>query len=205
MLNLKTLPAQIIRSTRNAAIDLRYGGLLLDRANSDYDALSYIFADRIKEDDVFVDIGCGKGRVINWCLHHQLQNRIIGLELDEKIAHQTRQRLRKHQNVTIIAGDAIQNLPADGTLFFFFNSFGRSSVETLKNRLRALYGQHGGITLFYNNCKHVDLFQQDPAWSVEIFDVGRPSPIPFSRCAIIQMRSDQALLPDFSQGQSSLG
>lgn len=189
-MNLETLLLQIQRSARNALIDIRYGGLLLDRRNSDYQALSYIFADRIKRDDVFVDIGCGKGRVINWWLNQQLTNRIIGIELDEKIAQQTRQRLRGYKNVTIITGDAVQNIPADGTLFFLFNSFGRPVVEAFKQRLFELFGQRGGITICYYNCLHVDLFQQDPAWQVEVFEVGEPSPIPFSRCAIVKLQQD---------------
>jgi hypothetical protein len=190
MFSLNALLVQIIRSICNAFFDIQYGGFLFDVANSDYSALSSIFENRIKPQDVLVDIGCGKGRVINWWLSRRLENRIIGLEMDEDTSNKTRRRLRKYKNVTIIHGNAIENIPADGTLFYMFNPFGRQDVEALKIRLASLFGQRGGITLLYYNCVYVGVFQQDPAWNVEHFDVGRPSPIPFSRCAIIQIRSN---------------
>jgi tRNA G46 methylase TrmB len=127
---------------------MRYGGLLggetntryahigaRETANCDYEALSRIFANRIKASDVLVDIGCGKGRVINWWLHNGCRNRIIGIELDEEIANRTRQRLRRYKNVSIITGDAIQNLTADGTLFYLYNPFKEHIMEAFKKRL----------------------------------------------------------------------
>ena len=115
-----------IRISRNALIDLRYGGLLAGAittryahlgaknvTNTDYAYLSNVFKNRIKPTDVLVDIGCGKGRVINFWLGCAPHNRIIGIELDDALAVKTRQRLRKRKNVTIISGDAISNIPVD--------------------------------------------------------------------------------------------
>ncbi len=144
---------QSIRVARNALIDIRYGGLLLGKIktryahlgavnteNSDYAALSRIFENRIKSSDVLVDIGCGKGRVINEWLSYGLGNRMIGIELDERIAEQTRRRLRRYRNVTILTGDAIQNIPIDGTLFYLYNPFAAHVMEAFKNRLTSLPG-----------------------------------------------------------------
>ncbi len=198
---LKAWPVWGIRIVRNALIDLRYGGLLsgvvktryahlgaVETANCDYEALSHIFANRIKPSDVLVDIGCGKGRVINWWLHNGLCNRIIGIELDEEIANRTRQRVRKYKNVTIIAGDAIQNIPADGTLFYLYNPFDAQIMEAFKNRLMSLFGKDSDITILYYNCRHVHVFQEDPAWIVKVTDVGGHSAFPFPQLAVIKMR-----------------
>ena len=184
-----------IRIVRNAFIDIRFGRLLggvylgaCVSSNSDYAALSHIFKNRIKTSDVLVDVGCGKGRVINWWLNHAPHNRIIGIELDEEMANQTRQRLRRYENVTIIAGDAIQNIPADGTLFYLYNPFAAQVMEAFKNRLMSLFGKGGDITILYYNCKHVDVFQKDPAWIVEFTNVGGPSSAPFDQLAVIRIR-----------------
>ena len=62
-------------------MDLRYGGLLRGTlpnrflhlgahhaANTPYFILPIIFDGIIHDDDVLVDVGCGKGRVLNWWL-----------------------------------------------------------------------------------------------------------------------------------------
>ena len=75
-------------------IDLRYGGYFggkiksryahlgaHDTASGHYSVLSCIFRKyKIKDSDVLVDVGCGKGRVINWWLKQGHQNRIIGMD-----------------------------------------------------------------------------------------------------------------------------
>lgn len=190
-----------IRIARNALIDIRSGGGLLsgrirtryahlgaeDTVNTDYIALQHIFENRIKPADVLVDVGCGKGRVIQWWLSRGYRNRIIGLELDEEIANKTRQRLRRHKNVSIVAGDAIQNLPADGTLFYLYNPFATQIVSAFKERLMSIFGKRGKITILYYECKHVEVFRDDPLFAVEVMDVGDPSPVPFSQLAVIRM------------------
>jgi SAM-dependent methyltransferase len=164
----------------NLAYDLRFGEILrgdiptrfaeLDAersANVSYYSLSLIFKDEtIAPDDVLVDVGCGKGRVLNWWLSKRLPNRIVGLELDPEVAAHTRHRLRKHPNVTIIAGDAVEHLPADGTLFFLFNPFHEAVVSRFKEKVLQL-PRRDRIRIHYNNCVHVDVFENDPRFSVE--------------------------------------
>ncbi len=197
----KNLLVIMMRVARNAVTDLKYGGLLIGKiktrhahlgahtiANSDYEALSLIFKDRIKTSDILVDVGCGKGRVINWWLSQDLPNHLIGIELDREVAEKTRQRLSKYKNVTIITGDAVQSIPEDGSLFYLYNPFAAHVMEDFKNRLLSLFGESGDITILYNRCKYVEVFQNDPAWSVDIVDIGGPSILPFDQLAVIKIR-----------------
>ena len=168
----------------NLAYDLRFGEILRgdvatrfselgaeNTSNVSYFALSLIFKNEpIADDDVLVDVGCGKGRVLNWWLSRRLSNRIVGLELDPEIAAHTRHRLRKYRNVTIITGDAIENLPVDGTLFFVFNPFGRPVVSRFKERILQL-PRRDKIRIHYDNCVHIDVFENDPRFSVEHRDL----------------------------------
>ncbi len=197
MLRLNALLVRSYRIVRNAVMDYRYGGLLGGAylsphvtSNSDYVGLFYIFENRIKASDVLVDIGCGTGRVINFWLSHAPHNRIIGLELDEELANQTRRRLHNYRNVTIIVGDAVQNIPPDGTLFYLYNPFGPQIMEAFKKRLISLFSERHEITVLYYNCKYVDVFQKDLAWIVEITNVGPPSSAPFNRLAVLKIRRE---------------
>jgi hypothetical protein len=141
----------------------------------DYAQLSYLFTHNdllVHESDVLVDVGCGKGRVINFWLGRGLRNRIIGIELDEAVAGATRNRLARHPNVEIITGDVARGLPEDGTLFFLFNPFGPEVMKPFMEHLK----QRRGIRILYWYCLHVDLFMKDPWWSVEQLRTGDHKP-----------------------------
>lgn len=168
------------RLFRNARLDLRYGALLggvrktpyahlgvQDTANTDYEALPWIFKDGIKPSDILVDLGCGKGRVINWWLSQGLQNRIVGIELDELVAKATGTRLRRYKNVEIIHGDVLAHLPQEGTIFYLFNPFDKPWVAALKDQLSVAFDRQCNQRIFYYNCIHVEIFENDAQWHVE--------------------------------------
>ncbi|MGA8495284.1 MAG: methyltransferase domain-containing protein [Xanthobacteraceae bacterium] len=163
----------------NVVYDLRFGALLrgdlatryadlgaYDTTNTPYLALSLLFrGEKITADDVLVDVGCGKGRVINWWLNKGISNAIIGLELDPEVAARTRDRLQRYPNVTIISGDAVENLPAAGTLFLVANPFDREVVERFKERVLELQ-RPDRTRIFYYNSESVDIFESDPRFIV---------------------------------------
>lgn len=125
----------------------------------------------ITRSDVLVDIGCGKGRVINWWLSRGLENRIVGLEIEEDLASSAAERLRRYPNVEIIAGNAIENLPADATLLWLFNPFtagppGRALMEELSKRLRTSYEGASSLRLVLYRPRHIDVFENDQSWDV---------------------------------------
>jgi len=178
------------RLIKNAIIDFSFGGRFLGgirietqyahlgahrTEHSEYDDLEDIFKGQIRSDDVLVDVGCGVGRVINWWLYHGHMNKIVGLELDPVIGEQTKQRLAKYHNVTIIVGDAIDNLPRDGTAFFLFNPFNAPIVERFKRfasdpvatDLQAIPSPQRDVRIYYYNPKHLDCFTSDSSWKVE--------------------------------------
>lgn len=170
----------IKRLVRNVRLDLRYGSFLggmiptsyahlgaEDVGNSDYAVLPALFAGRIQDGDVLVDVGCGKGRVLNWWLAQGLDNRIVGLELDAAVAARTARRLRRYENVRIEAGDAIANLPADGNVFYLFNPFKKPVVERFVAALKTRLASGRRLVVVYYNCRHLDVFENDPAWRVE--------------------------------------
>ena len=170
--------------TWNIAYDLRFGEILRGdiqtrfseigaerSSNVSYYALSLIFkGETIAADDVLVDVGCGKGRMMNWWLSRRLANQIVGLELDPEIAAHTRHRLREYPNVTIITGDGPENLPTNGSLFFLYNPFQKSVVGRFKERILQL-PRGDKIRIYYYYCLHIDVFENDPRFSIEYLDL----------------------------------
>ncbi|OFY51445.1 MAG: hypothetical protein A2W85_09910 [Bacteroidetes bacterium GWF2_41_31] len=148
----------------NLFFDLKYGSFLggtkktpyelmgaHDTANTGYYAMNSIFQNLISPNEVLVDIGCGKGRVINYWLDAFSDNQIIGIELDNLVAENTSARLSKFSNVTIISGNIINTLPDNGTLFYLYNPFNCQVMNEFKESL---------ISKFYiNNLGWIKLFQ----------------------------------------------
>ena len=175
----------IIRSIQNLSIDLRFGRSLrgnLDTrnaalgayktVNTDYADLRALFAGRIRASDVLVDVGCGKGRVINYWLWRGHRGRIVGLELDEELARRTRERLRRWKNVTIVTGDAVANIPEDGTVFYLYNPFNAQLLKRFLDRLYEVSEAKSDLRVFYYSSKHLDVLQADGRWNLETFVLG---------------------------------
>lgn len=156
--------------------------------NADVEFLEYAFKDRVKASDVLVDVGCGRGRAISWWLDQGYRNQIIGLELDPDTAERTRRRLRKYKNVTIITGDAAQNIPANGTLFFLNNPFGEPIMKAFKDRLTEISIEPKNITMLYYNPKQIHVFEKDPVWNIQIEETPGNAAAPFHPLAIITMK-----------------
>jgi hypothetical protein len=171
---------------RNAARDLRYGAFLggtvktryehlgaHDVGNVEYEDLPPLFEPaNVGRDDVIVDVGAGKGRSINWLLDRYPGVRIVGIELDPDIAAKTAARLRKFPNVSIVAGDAIELLPRDGTVFYLFNPFDVSVMRRFVDAFLA-DGMDPRRRIVYHNAKDVQLFRDDPRFEVQ--DIALPS------------------------------
>jgi SAM-dependent methyltransferase len=171
-------------NVRNLVTDLRYGGYaggardtghwsegMLGFSSTDYRQLARVFDAanglEIRPEDILVDVGCGKGRVINWWLGRGLGNRIYGIEIDEKLAESARRRLARWPNVSIVTGDALESLPPDATILFLFNPFWWNAVELFKERLVEVYGEDSPVRIVYFMPVFGSVFEDDPRFVVE--------------------------------------
>lgn len=137
-----------------------------DIYHSKYSALPIIFkCVRIKRDDVLVDVGCGKGRVINYWLFRKYKNKIYGLELDRVIARQTAKHFSRMRNITIIPGNALLNIPSDGTVFYFYNPFSLEIVTQFEEILANIF-KDKPITIIYYNPKSIEVFDNN-RWKIK--------------------------------------
>lgn len=161
-------------------IDLYYGGCFggtqksryshlgaHDTSSSFYFVLSGLFRKYpVKDSDVLVDVGCGRGRVINWWLRKGYKNRIIGVELDEVIATETGKTFRKHENVEIRYGNIVDCIPEDGTVFYLYNPFDGAVLKEFKDRLKRVCRRRNEVKIYYVNCEYLNAFKGDPYWVI---------------------------------------
>lgn len=112
---------------------------------------------RLGERDVFVDLGCGKGRVVYFVA---LQNvkKVVGVELRRTLAEFARRKASEITTlapVDIVHGDAARFFSPDGTVFYLFNPFGPGTVREVIGNIRKSYiACPRPIRIVYNNTVH---------------------------------------------------
>lgn len=178
--------SEIKTKIENALIDLKYSKRILsghlptaykhlganDVYHTEYSAMSIIFNQIfITPQDVLVDVGCGKGRVINFWLSQGFNNKIYGLEIDPQVAHNTSEQFKPWNNVVILPGDAIRNLPVDGTIFYLYNPFSKERFHDFEARIAEL-SLNKQITLLYYRPKSLSAFNKK-RWNIRIIDFDR--------------------------------
>ena len=72
-----------------------------------YYVLDEIFKDAdFKPEDSFIDVGCGRGRVLAYMARKKYPCKISGIELNGEVAAFTQNWARKYANVNVICGNA---------------------------------------------------------------------------------------------------
>ncbi|MDF2571599.1 MAG: GCN5-related N-acetyltransferase [Sporomusa sp.] len=170
-------------TVKDAILDLKYSGRLLrghlptaykhlganDVYHTEYSAMDIIFSQvNIRPHDVLVDVGCGKGRVINYWLSQGYTNTMYGLEIDPLVAQETAEQFSAWPNVNIAFGDAIKNLPPDGSIFYLYNPFSCEKFYEFESQIAKL-AQTNKITLVYYRPKSLLAFDNGQ-WHIRLID-----------------------------------
>lgn len=89
-----------------------------------YFILSRMFSHvELKETDSFIDIGCGKGRVLAYLIHKKAPCSLTGIELNESVGALAAEWSKKYDHVNIIVDDAFNIGYDDYTVFFMGRPF----------------------------------------------------------------------------------
>jgi SAM-dependent methyltransferase len=116
----------------------------------------------IGPDDGFVDIGCGKGRVLLQATRRPF-GRVLGVELSPRLAEQARglvanARRRRCRSVEVIVADVTRwELPEDITIAYAYNALHGESLQQMLDRLAESVRRAPRRLLFvYANPEHED-------------------------------------------------
>ena len=120
----------------------------------------------------FVDVGCGKGRVVLLASRRAFA-RVIGVELDPGLTRTAQVNLDRWQQsgeavapVEIVGADATEyKLPPGPCLLYVANSFGAPVLRRLLEELEKRAAAGGaGVDFVYQNAEHRAVFEEFPAW-----------------------------------------
>jgi SAM-dependent methyltransferase len=169
---------------RSLALDLRYGGRLLGGTvqnaeegkgfhrfeNTDYAILDRIFEDvELLPNDLVVDVGCGRGRLMNWLLRKGFRGRIVGVEVNPPVAEFARSRLKQYSQIEIVTGDATQILPPDGSVFYLYNPFEGPLIRAFAEKLASMpVVVHRRQLIIYFNPAFLGEFEKLGLWRVRL-------------------------------------
>lgn len=120
----------------------------------------------LKNTDVFVDLGCGKGRVICCAARYDLVE-VIGVEYLEhlsKLARRNLHQLRGRRSpVSVISGVAEDFDFTQGTAFYLYNPFGPKTMSEILSKLRyGLDARDREVRIAYVNAMHEELLADTP-------------------------------------------
>jgi SAM-dependent methyltransferase len=110
----------------------------------------------VSESDVFVDFGCGKGRVLQQAAKRPFR-RVIGVEISPALAAAARRGLaarrsrRRGPDVQVVVSDAADfRVPDDMTIAYLFHPFRDETLDAvLRNVVDSLDRNHRTVHLIY--------------------------------------------------------
>jgi SAM-dependent methyltransferase len=95
----------------------------------------------VTADDVFVDFGCGKGRVLCQAARYPF-GRVIGVEVSEPLIEIARSNVARNRSrfacrdVELVTADVVDfKIPEDLTVAYFYHPFAGKTFETVIDRL----------------------------------------------------------------------
>jgi SAM-dependent methyltransferase len=106
-------------------------------------------------EDIFYDLGSGKGRIICVMARRQVR-KCIGVELFESLCEKARRNVEhvrgRRSPVEIVCEDAAKANLSDGTIYFMYNPFGIETMrDVLYNIQLSLLKNPRRVTIVYHN------------------------------------------------------
>lgn len=121
----------------------------------------------LSRDAGFVDLGCGKGRVLMIAVLYGFR-RVIGVEFSEPLCQVAGRNLKAFSRcrkrkfpVTIVHSDVVHYaIQSDDAVFFLYDPFGAKVLsQVLENLLQSVRSHPREIFVIYNSPRHHDLME----------------------------------------------
>ncbi len=143
-----------------------------------YEAVPYWLLKRIEQvvkpcpEDVFFDIGCGKGRALAMFALCPIR-KCVGVEIDPALAQVAKRNADSLKGrvapIEIRTENAAETDYSSGTIYFMFNPFGAATLTAVLQRIReSLVQQPRKICVVYYNPLHLDVLRAELGLRVEV-------------------------------------
>ena len=125
----------------------------------------------VEPDDVFVDYGCGMGRVLVLAARHPFRS-MIGVEVSEELLRSARQNIgqalapRDQSRVELVHQNARDfRLPDTASVLYFYNPFHGDVLRKVFAEIeRSLRAQPRRLRIVYNNPTHFRRIESQYVW-----------------------------------------
>lgn len=117
----------------------------------------------LKKDDVFVDVGCGPGRLIDYLRWSGFKiKKYYGIEINEQAFRTAQKIFAGHDDVSILYGDARTINIQEATVYMLFNPFDdKVLLDFLKNIEKSA---KPFTRIYYLNAVYNNIFQKRKKW-----------------------------------------
>ena len=158
---------------------------------------NYIWLDKIfqslplKKDAIFVDVGCGEGRVLTYLYSRGFRNKMTGIELDPDVAETARRRTARCANINVLDVNVLDAgaVFEDATAVYLFNPF-NEQVFTAFVELLECTCKHP-LTFYYSNDLYRRVLDKRENWRILRRDILRAPGCPTRYYTIYRYKPEE--------------
>ena len=132
-----------------------------------YWALDEVFKDmKFNKDDKFIDVGCGKGRILAEMERIKFPGQLYGIELNPDVAKYAQDWAKRYDNLTIISGDAFKLDYNDYNIIMLCRPFLEEMYVTFLEKMEKDIKHPVTVILYVDNymAKYV---KDKPQWTMQ--------------------------------------
>ena len=133
-----------------------------------YKGLEQIFSQiELNPEDSFIDVGCGKGRVLAYLIGCGAPCRISGIELNPEVAKTAREWTSRYPGVNVIEGDAFALDYNDYTILFMYRPMETSAFMDFIDMLEKTLA-HSITLIYYADGQSGYYLNGRPGWNLKV-------------------------------------
>lgn len=121
----------------------------------------------LENDDIFVDIGCGWGRLLGYLINKGIcKGEAYGVDINRQAVEFTKGVFLKNPGVHIIYGDAAQIAIPNATVYFLYNPFGENVMGGFLDRIEKTCCHN--VRVYYLHPVYAHVFRErEPLWHLK--------------------------------------
>lgn len=138
---------------------------------------------KIDAEDIFVDVGCGLGRLLGFLRLNGVKcKKSYGVEINKRASQFAMKVFENSDDVTIICGDATLTQIEDATVYLLFNPFGENVLNAFLDNLERTVKK--GTRIYYMHAVFEQVFYERQKMWLQIgrFEITPKYHIPIVLC-----------------------